>query len=453
MFEKITRFHFVGIGGIGMSGIAELLLRQGYHVSGSDQYAGPTVENLRGLGARIEIGHRSANPGWAEAVVYSSAINPDNPELVDARKRGIPLVHRAEMLSELMRYKKGITITGTHGKTTTTSMVASILLGASLDPTVVVGAKLPEIGSNAHLGQGEHMVVEADESDRSFLHFRPTYTLVTNIDQDHMDEYRDLKDLEETFLEHMKTIPFYGKLVACSDDPVLLQLLRNVHIPVVTYGLKSGADISADEVAFEGLQASYRALWNGDPLGQTQLGLPGRHNVLNSLGATALGLVLGIPFEVISESLRRFKGPERRLQLKGERLGVTVYDDYGHHPAEIKASLAACAPLKRRIVLIYQPHRFTRTLHSRDELVTSFSGADRLYLLDVYAAGEQPIEGVTSEDLAKRISEHRQAQYVGSSEEMLHVLETETAPGDLVLTMGAGDVWRIGEAFLEKEVN
>jgi UDP-N-acetylmuramate--alanine ligase len=451
VFEEIKSFHFVGIGGIGMSGIAEILIRHGYPVSGSDQNQSPLVQHLQGLGARIEIGHHESHLGQAEAVVYSSAISPDNPELQRARRQGLPLVHRAEMLAELMRFKKAITITGTHGKTTTTSMMASILIDAAFDPTVVVGARVPSIGGNARLGSGDYFVAEADESDRSFLRFHPTHSIVTNIDLDHMDEYQGLEDLEKTFLQHMRTIPFYGTLVACSDDPNLLSVIRNVHRPVVTYGLQTGAEVRAESVSFKGSKTCFRVLRDGELVGEIQLDLVGQHNVLNSLGATALALKLGVPFPVISESLKKMKGPERRLERKGETGEVWVLDDYGHHPAEIKASLEACGQFRRRILLIYQPHRYSRTHHLMDDLARSFGEADQLYLLDIYAAGEAPIEGVTSERLAKMISKHRQVQYVTSSDEMLRVLANAAQPGDLVLTMGAGDVWKIGEAFLEEK--
>ena len=453
MFEKFRTFHFVGVGGVGMSGIAEILLRQGYHVSGSDQNCSELVKRLQQLGARIEIGHRESNLGQAQAVVYSSAIPPSNPELEGAKRLGLPLVHRAEMLAELMRFKKGITITGTHGKTTTTSMVAAILVQASLDPTVVVGARVPALDGNARLGAGDYFVAEADESDRSFLRLHPTYSVITNIDCDHMDEYEDLNDLEETFLQHMRTIPFYGKLVVCSDDPNLLRVMRNVHSPVITYGLKSSAEFCADNIRHRGFQTDYRVLRSGEPVGEIRLSLAGHHNILNSLGATALGVTLDIPFDAIQQSLAQFAGPERRLERKGEKHGILVLDDYGHHPAEIKASLEACAQFERRILLVFQPHRFTRTLHLREALAHSFGAADRLYLLDIYAAGEEPIEGVTSEQLAELIAEHRQVRYIASREEMSEVLAVESKPGDLVLTMGAGDVWKIGETFLEEEID
>lgn len=451
MLEEIRSFHFIGIGGIGMSGIAEILIRQGYRVSGSDQSRGPIVEHLRGLGARIELGHKKSNVAQAGAVVYSSAIGSSNPELREAQRQGIPVLHRAEMLAKLMHHKQGITISGTHGKTTTTTIVASILIDAELDPTVVVGARVPSIGGNARLGAGEYFVIEADESDRSLLRFKPTHSIVTNIDLDHMDEYRDLDDLENTFLQHMNSILIEGSLVVCSDDPNLLRAARNVHRPMLTYGLQAGAEISADNVSYSGSSTCFRVLRDGEPVGDTQLNLVGRHNLLNSLGATALCLELGIPFSVISGSLERIIGPERRLERKGERGGIWVVDDYGHHPSEIKASLEACVQFNRRILLVFQPHRFSRTLHLMDEIAAAFDNVDQLYLLDIYSAGEEPIEGVTSTRLAELISQHRQVKHVASSEEMLELLEGEAQSGDLVLTMGAGDVWKIGEAFLEKK--
>lgn len=450
MFEKIKSFHFIGIGGVGMSGIAEILIRQGYLVSGSDLSEGPLVKHLEELGARIELGHRGANLGHSQAVVYSSAISPSNPELEEARRRGLPIVHRAEMLAELMRFKKGITVTGTHGKTTTTTMVGSIFTDAGFDPTIVVGARAPFIGGNARLGAGDYFIVEADESDRSFLKFSPTHSVITNIDRDHMDEYEDVDDLEEAFLQHIQKVPFYGTVVVCSDDRNLLRLMRNVHRPVITYGLHASAEVCADRVSHEGSRTCFRVLRSGKPVGQAHLNLVGRHNLVNSLGATALGLALDIPFQTIVRSLERIKGPERRLERKGEIRGIWVFDDYGHHPTEIKVTLEACVEFDRRILLVYQPHRFSRTLHLMDELARSFEKADQLYLMDIYAAGENPIEGVTSRRLAEIISETRQVQHVSTSQEMLRILKEESEAGDLVLTMGAGDVWKIGEAFLEE---
>jgi UDP-N-acetylmuramate--alanine ligase len=449
MLDEIKSYHFVGIGGIGMSGIAEILIRQGYRVSGSDLSHGSLVRHLQHLGARVELGHKESNVAHAEAVVYSSAISPSNPELQAARQRGVPLLHRAEMLAQLLHLREGITVTGTHGKTTTTTIVASILIDADLDPTVVVGARVPSMGGNARLGKGKFFVTEADESDRSFLRFRPTHSIVTNVDRDHMDEYQDLEDLEGAFLEHMRTIPLEGTLVVCSDDPSLRNLIRNVHRPVVTYGLQASAEFSADNISHRRSETCFRVLRGGVPVGETQLNLVGQHNVLNSLGATALGLELGVPFRAISDSLERMTGPERRLERKGKRGGVWVIDDYGHHPAEIKASLEACARFQRRLLLVFQPHRYSRTLHLMEELAQAFGNADRLYVMDIYGAGEEPIEGVNSSHLSRLISQHRQVDYVASSEEMLRILEEETQPGDLVVTMGAGDVWKIGEAFLE----
>jgi UDP-N-acetylmuramate--alanine ligase len=452
-FGDIRAFHFVGVGGIGMSAIAELLLRQGFQVSGSDQRPGPLLDRLQELGGRIEIGHRVSNLGKTQAVIYSSAIDPDNPELKAARKQELPLIHRAEMLAELMRFKKGITISGTHGKTTTTAMLAVILKDAGLDPTAVVGARVPSLGSNARAGEGEYFVAEADESDRSFLRFQPVYTLVTNIDSDHMDEYRDLNDLEGTFLQHMNAVPFYGKVVVCTDDPTLKRLVRKVHPPVITYGLNRGAEFSADQIEHSGFQTCYELLHKGKGVGKIRLQLAGRHNVLNSVGAVSLVLALDIPFETIGKSLERFTGTERRLEWKGEKHNIWVLDDYAHHPAEITASLEACVQLQRRILLVFQPHRYSRTQHLMNELAASFTPAARLYLLDIYSAGEKAIEGVSSQRLAEMISARQQVTYVSSFDDLLALLKKDSQPGDLIVTMGAGDVWKIGEAFLEEEVN
>lgn len=451
LFKGMTNIHFIGIGGIGMSGIAELLLLSGCRISGSDQGSGPIIERLRELGARIEMGHHAGHLGEAQVIVYSSAIGPDNPERVAGRERGLPTIQRAEMLAELMRGKEGITVTGTHGKTTTTAMLAWIMIGAGLDPTVVVGARVPELGGNARLGNSKFLVAEADESDRSLLRYFPLYTIITNVDLDHLDEYRDLEDLKETFLQHLHGLPFYGCAVLCADDPHLQSLRGKVQRRVITYGLEQPADLSAADVRLEGFQSSFQVFQGGIPVGRMRLQVPGRHNVLNALAALALGRELGVPFSTAAQALQQFRGAERRLQWKGEKKGVRVLDDYGHHPTEIRAALSAVRTLNHRILLVFQPHRFSRTAGLMDELARCFDGADELYLMDVYAAGEVPIEGADSGELMRRIRRYRPVEYFPSRQELLRRLRRRARRGDLILTMGAGDVWKIGEAFLEHE--
>lgn len=449
--EKKRKFHFVGIGGIGMSGMAEILLCSGCEVSGSDLKDSPLLKRLRAIGARISIGHDASNLGAAEAVIFSSAVPEENPELAAARNRGLPIMPRGQLLAQLMHLKKGITVSGTHGKTTTTSMIALILLEASLDPTMLIGAQLEAIGSSARLGKGEWFVAETDESDRSFLMVSPLCTVVTNIDLDHMDEYQDLGDLQQAFLEHMRRVPVGGLVVACADDSNLTPILKKLHRRVITYGLGPGADIFAQRLELTWLRSSYQCYEKDRCLGAIELSVPGRHNVLNSLAALAVGLrVVKVPFELIQRSLATFRGMERRLQWKGEKDGVWVIDDYGHHPAEVRATLKACKMSGRRTVVVFQPHRYSRTYHLMGEMSRCFADADALYLMDIYPAGEKPIPGVNSERLAQEIARYRGVKYLPDREELLADLRREAVAGDLLLTLGAGDVWEIGEAFLEQ---
>lgn len=452
MFGDIRRIHFVGIGGIGMSGLARILLQHGgFQVSGSDLHDSPSLDGLRAMGARIHVGHGADNLQDAQAVVYSSAISYENQEIQEARNRSLPLVHRSELLAELMRFKEGITITGTHGKTTTTAFCGLVLQESGLDPTVVVGANVQRLGGNARYGKGRYFVAEADESDRSFLKLRPLTTVITNIDLDHMDVYRNLDDLKETFLQHIHSIPFYGTVILCRDDPHLRSLQKNVHRRMLTYGLSTDSDIQAQNLELKGFKSSYQCVYENRIQGQVRLNVGGEHNVVNSLAAIAMGRSLGLDFATIAAALERFEGAERRLEWKGEKNGVVVIDDYGHHPAEIRASLTACKQVERRIVLVFQPHRYTRTQHLMDSLAESFDLADELYLLDIYAAGETPIHGVTSEVLADRVASRRPVTYVRSFEEALERLNESMGHGDLLLTMGAGNVWRLGERFLEED--
>ena len=451
-FDDSRKFHFVGIGGIGMSGLAQILLESGHPVSGSDLQESDLLERLRRLGAQVFIGHDAGNLESADVVVFSSAVSRENPELDQARRLHLPILSRGEMLAELMGPHKGISVAGTHGKTTTTAMIGLCLLEAGVDPTVVVGARFEALKSNARLGKGEWFVAEADESDRSFLKLSPFCGVVTNIDLDHMDEYSDLADLQQAFIEHLNRISDGGLVVACRDDAGVGAILKKLHLRVVTYGLESGADIRARQLELEWRRSSYDCYEGDTCLGRVQLGVPGRHNVLNSLAAVAIARkLIQAPFERIQSSLAAFQGVERRLQWKGEKKSVWVVDDYGHHPAEVRVTLEACRASGRRMVVVFQPHRYTRTQFVMKELSQCFVDADVLYLMDIYPAGEAPIEGVTSEHLAGEIGRHQPVRYLRSEEELLADLKEETRAGDLVITLGAGNVWKIGEAFLEKE--
>ena len=433
-----------------MSGIAEILVRKGYQVSGSDLKDSPTLTRLRTLGAHIFIGHDPSYLGQAQAVIFSSAVPSDNPELVMAQNRSLPIIHRGQMLADLIRSKKSICVGGTHGKTTTTSLIASVILDAGLDPTILAGARLNAINSNVRLGQGEWAVVEADESDRSFLLLSPLWAVVTNIDDDHMDEYQNLEDLKNSFLKYMHRVPFHGGVVACQDDNRITKILKKIHRPVVTYGLQSAADFSARELEYDWFRSSYDCYERGQFLGRIELPIPGQHNVLNCLAAVAMGRTLNIPFEGIRRSLEKFRGVERRLQWKGEKRGVWVVDDYAHHPTEIRTALEACRTARRRTVVLFQPHRYSRTKHLMKEISQSFGRADLLYLMDIYPAGEEPIPGVNSEQLAQEISQYQPVIHLSKRQDLLESLERETLEGDLLLTLGAGNVWEIGEEFLEK---
>ena len=446
--QSVGPVHFVGIGGIGMSGLARILAQSRVQVSGSDQQEGEVLDSLRGLGVRVEIGHREENLGDAGLLVVSSAISGDNVELEAARRRGLQILHRSEMLAELLRYKVGIAVSGTHGKTTTSAMIATLLKEVGLDPTAIVGARLSHLGTNAVLGSGPHLVCEADESDRSFLRIPAVFKVVTNIDTDHMDVYRDLEDLENAFLEFMNSVPFYGLVVACRDDPGLQDLIKKVHRRVLTYGLDEDADVSAKHLETKGFGTAFTCFRGGRELGRAELHVPGRHNVQNALAAVAVGLRLEVPFEKVAEALACFQGTERRQQFKGERGGVAVIDDYGHHPTEIRATLDSLGEFGRRTIVVYQPHRYTRTEYLMDRMGNCFEAADRLFVMGIYAAGEEPIPGVDSRELVDRIRKSREATFVEGPSAMVQILERETEPGDLVVTMGAGDVWKVGEEFL-----
>jgi UDP-N-acetylmuramate--alanine ligase len=454
MYKRYRHIHFVGIGGIGMSGIAEILLNLGYTISGSDQKRSETIERLERLGAKVFIGHQAANVEGAHVVVYSSAVARTNPEVVVARERHVPVIPRAEMLAELMRLKYGIAVAGTHGKTTTTSMVGTVLAEGRLDPTIVVGGRVLSLDANARLGQGEHLVAEADESDGSFLKLTPTVVVVTTVDAEHLDHYGSLESVCDAFVAFLNKVPFYGAGIVCLDQPNIQMLLPRLEKRVVTYGLESGADLVARRVQLAGLTSRFDVVHRGVSLGECRLAVPGRHNVANALAAIAVGLDLEIPFLTIQKALAAFAGVQRRFQVRGKKAGVMVVDDYGHHPAEIRATLAAAkAGFDGRVVAVFQPHRYTRTFHLRDEFVTAFNQADVLVVMDIYAAGETPIEGVSAADLAERIRAHghRNVTYLGGDRaRVLDHLCDITRPGDLVLTLGAGDVGQLGPALLAR---
>jgi UDP-N-acetylmuramate--alanine ligase len=459
MFAKIQRVHFVGIGGIGMSGIAEVLLNLEYKVSGSDLKSSPVTQRLAALGATVFEGHSAENITGVEVVVTSSAIPGDNAEVAAARDLHIPVIARAEMLAELMRLKYGIAVAGMHGKTTTTSMVAAVLAGGGLDPTVVVGGRVDAMGSNARLGRSQYLVAEADESDRSFLRLSPILAIVTNIDREHMDCYRNMRDVKRTFLEFMDRVPFYGMIVACNDDPILRRLLPEVRRRLITYGTRKGSDfhVRMDKPAppsAEGRRASrFRVMFKELDLGEFRLQVPGAHNILNATAAIAAGVGLDIAAEQIREALENFRGVDRRFQLRGKAGGVSVIDDYGHHPTEIRATLAAARECGfRRTHVVFQPHRYTRTRDLMEDFARCFADADTLVVLDIYAASEEPIEGISGAGLARRIEEAggREARYAASFTDAANAVVSVAEPGDMVLTLGAGSVSQLGPIILER---
>lgn len=454
MYRKTKRIHFVGIGGIGMSGIAELLLSLGYRVSGSDLRATDITARLQQLGGEIHAGHQAQWVHGADVVVTSTAIASDNPEVVAARAAHIPVVQRAEMLAELMRLKKyGIAVAGSHGKTSTTSMVAAVLAEAELDPTVVVGGKVHALGSNAKLGEGEFLVAEADESDGSFLKLSPVIEVVTNIDLEHLDYYRDIEHIKDIFLEFIERLPFYGVAVVCIDNDHVAQLLPRIHKRIITYGLSEQADVQAVKISSGNGSSQFTVRSEGKDLGQIRLNRPGKHLVYNSLAAVCVGLELEIDFPVIAKALEGFQGVQRRLQVKGEVNDILVIDDYGHHPTEIRATLDAIREgwPERRVVVAFQPHRYSRTQGLFHEFTTAFRRADVLILTDIYPAGEKPIEGVSSEALLEAIRQHgqRQTQCIGQLVQQPQALLPLLQPGDLLLTLGAGNIVRVGEQVLD----
>jgi UDP-N-acetylmuramate--alanine ligase len=452
MFFKPQPVHFVGIGGIGMSGLAEILLELGYKVSGSDARMTPITHRLQARGAQIWEGHDAAHVADAKAVVVSSAVRPDNPEVVEARRLGLPVIPRGELLAELMRLKYGIAVAGSHGKTTTTSMVAAILSHAGLDPTVVVGGRVGMMGgANARLGKSDYLVVESDESDGSFLKLAPIVAIVTNIDREHLDHYADLDEIRGAFARFVDKVPFYGSAILCLDDENVQQMLPAINRRTITYGLSAQATLHAAQVSTGHMASEFQLQYRGQSLGCFRLHLPGAHNVLNAAAAVAVGLELEIGVETMRQALAQFSGVDRRFQVRGTQRGVTVIDDYGHHPTEIRATLAAARACRyKRIHVLFQPHRYTRTQSLLDDFARAFHQADTVHVMDIYAASEPPIPGVTSEGLVARLHDfgHRGANYVGTMQPGIGSVVQAAGPGDAIVTLGAGSVSQAAEGIL-----
>ncbi len=453
MQRKIRRIHFVGIGGIGMSGIAEVLLNLGYAVSGSDVSLTDITHRLASLGAVVFSGHEVSHLVNADVVVTSTAVGDDNPEVLEAHRRGIPVIPRAEMLAELLKMKFSVAVSGSHGKTTTTSMVSTVLAHGGLDPTMVIGGKLASIGSNAKIGDGEIIVAEADESDGSFLKLNPCLAVITNVDREHLDHYRDIEEIKEAFLKFANIVPFYGCTVLCVDDEHVRAILPRIKRRLTTYGLTAPADYRAEEISLAGPQSRFTVSFRGEPLGEVTLNVPGRFNVANALAAIAVARELDLPFDVIREGLAAFVGVHRRLEIKGKAGGVTVVDDYGHHPTEIRETLRAARQVwKDRMIVVFQPHRYTRTQKLYEEFLGAFSDADHLIVTDIYAASEKPIEGVSAAGLCEAIRScgHRDAVYLSGFDRITEHLLATAKPSDVIITQGAGNVWKIGEEFLRR---
>jgi UDP-N-acetylmuramate--alanine ligase len=451
-FSKIRKIHLVGIGGAGMSGIAEVLVTLGYQITGSDLRPSETTHRLENLGIKIKYGHSADNVKDADVVVISSAVKEKNPEVTAARERRIPVIRRSEMLGELMRMRYGIGIAGTHGKTTTTSMVGEILSEGGLDPTIVVGGRVVNLGTHARLGNGQFMVTEADEYDRSFLRLTPTIAVVTNLEPEHLDYYRDFTEIKSAFLEFVNKVPFYGRVILCWDEKNLRELISEIERPLTTYGLCSQADLTADSIRFEENHSTFEVSIKGKKTGQVRLGVPGEHNVKNSLAAVGVALELDIPWEKIQAGLEKFKGVHRRFEIKGQAKGVMVVDDYAHHPTEIEATLkGAKAGWKRRIVAVFQPHLYSRTRDFHHEFGRVLLESDVLVVTDVYPAREDPIAGVTGElvwQAAKKLG-HKNAFYVPRTEDVASMLTKMVRPDDMVITLGAGDVYKVGSELLQ----
>jgi UDP-N-acetylmuramate--alanine ligase len=454
MRRKVRQIHFVGIGGIGMSGIAEVLINLGYAVSGSDLNPTDITHRLVSLGAVINSGHRAENIGQADVVVTSTAVRQDNPEVQEAHKRGIPVIPRAEMLAELLKMKFSIAVSGSHGKTTTTSMISTVLAYGQLDPTMVIGGKLSSIGSNAKIGDGEIIVAEADESDRSFLKLSPTVAVITNIDLEHLDHYRDIDDIKAAFLQFANIVPFYGSTVLCIDNEHARNIFPLIKRRTITYGLSEPAEYRADRISFAGAVTSFDLHRRDKRLGRVQLNVPGMFNVYNAMATIAVAEEIEMSFPDICDGIKLFTGVHRRLELKGTAQDIRVVDDYGHHPTEIEATLAAAKQVwpEGRLIVVFQPHRYTRTKGLFQEFLTCFKDADVLIVMDIYAASEEPIAGVNSESLSEGIRRagHPHAVYMSDAEEIVAYLGKIARPADTVITQGAGSVWKIGESFLKQ---
>ena len=451
---RTKKLHFVGIGGSGMSGIAEILLNMGYAVTGSDLAEGEATRRLRELGAVTQLGHTAEHVGDADVVIISSAVRPDNPEVAEARRRFVPVIPRAQMLAELMRMKYSVAVAGSHGKTTTTSMTSAVLSRGGFDPTIIIGGRVDRYGSGARLGKGAYLVAEADESDGSFLRLYPTVAVVTNIDAEHMDFYKTFTRVKEAFVEFINKTPFYGAAVLCLDDPVIQELIPRVEKRFWTYGIHANADVTAEEIVSEGFTVSFTMRLKGERLGRVTIGMPGAHNVYNAMAAAAVGFELEMKPEAVLEALHGFGGVQRRCQLKGEADGVMVVDDYGHHPSEIKATLRGLRQgfPGRRLVTLFQPHRYSRTRDHAAEFGACFYDADELIVTEVYPAGEDPLEGVNGEMVAREARAHGQKRvaFAPDLDEALGMVKRAARAGDLVVTLGAGDVWKVGERFLKE---
>ncbi len=454
MFSTIKKIHFVGIGGIGMSGIAEILLNQGFAISGSDMNENENTEYLRQKGVEIKIGHFPENINGSEVVVYSSAVNPDeNPETLEARKQGIPIIRRAEMLAEATRLNYCIAVAGTHGKTTSTSMVGLILIKAGYDPTVIVGGRLKDFGgTNARLGKGEWTVVEADEYDRSFLQLLPTIAIINNIEPEHLDIYDGIEDLKNTFLQFANKVPFYGFVALGTDDPNVKEILSGINKKIITYGLSRNNDYYAKDIELQQNFSKFSVFKESENLGEITLNVPGYHNVKNALAAISIASELGIDFATIQNALSEFNGVLRRFDIQGESKGIMIVDDYAHHPTEIRATLdAACKGWDRRIVAVFQPHTYTRTREFYKEFAQAFDEADVLVITDVYAAREKPIEGISGELIAQQAQSygHKNVHYIPDFDDIIEFLKSELKAGDMLITIGAGNVFKIGRMIKE----
>jgi UDP-N-acetylmuramate--alanine ligase len=450
MYGITHRIHFIGVGGSGMSGLAEVLLNMGYQVSGSDLRASDVTDRLVSVGGRVFVGHAASNVEGAQVVVYSSAVRGDNPELVAARESGIPVIPRADMLAELMRMKYGVAVGGSHGKTTTTSMVATVLQRGGMDPTIVVGGRLRTLGTNAKLGHGRFLVAEADESDGSFLRLAPAVTVITNIDREHLDHYQDLDDIRQAFVYFANRVPFYGVSVLCVDDEHVRAILPKLTKRHILYGTLPEAEIRGVGLELRPQGSSMQIEAAGQRLGRVELQVPGRHNALNALAAVAVGLEVEIAFSHIAEALAGFHGVGRRFELRGEAGGVRVFDDYGHHPTEIAATLAAARGLGGRVLVVFQPHRYSRTHALREEFGGCFTDADRVWVMDVYAAGEAPIPGVNGETVVRSAREHGagHVDFTPTAAEAVEAAVREARAGDVLLTLGAGDVSKLADQLL-----